>query len=112
MRPAAKYAIVALLHRAGPAGVWEYDLYSRLRPHFEEGGLHGIREDLISLSTVGWVTHVDEREHAGALLRRYALGDHIRSFVEYQLDLPALFAWLDAQDASPQAGTRHAQVSA
>ena len=112
MRPAAKYAIVALLHRAGPAGAWEYDLYARLRPRFEEGGLHGMREDLISLSTVGWVTHVDEREHAGALLRRYALGEHIRAFVEYQLDLPALFAWLDGEDGTVPAATRRTQVPA
>jgi hypothetical protein len=112
MRPAAKYAIVALLHRAGSAGVWEYDLYTQLRPRYEDGGLHGIREDLISLSTVGWVTHVDEREHAGALLRRYTLGEHIRAFVEYQLDLSALFAWLDAADERVPAGPRRGQVPA
>ncbi len=79
--------------------MWEHVLHRELRPRYEPTSLYGVREDLVSLSTIGWVHTVDEREHGRALLRRYALADHIRPFVEYQLDLPALFAFLDGVPA-------------
>lgn len=99
MTPSPKYALVALLHRAGPAGVWEHVLHRTLQPLFEPTALYGVREDLVGLSTIGWVHTVDERVHGRSLLRRYALADHIRPFVEYQLDLPALDAFLDGAPA-------------
>jgi hypothetical protein len=106
VNPSPKYALVALLHRAGPAGVWEHALHRELQPRYERSALYGVREDLVSLSTIGWVHTVDERAHGRALLRRYALADHIRSFVEYQLDLPALFAFLDEVPTPVPAGSR------
>lgn len=95
MTPSVKYAIVALLHDVGAPGMWEHDVHRALASRYESGSLHSVREDLVSLSTVGWTVLVDERAHGDALLRRYALAEHIRSFVEYQLDLPALRAWLE-----------------
>lgn len=103
MTPPPKYAVVALLHDAGPAGVWEHVLHRRLLSHYERSDLYALREDLVSLSTIGWVDTVDELEHGTALLRRYALADHIRGFVEYQLDLPAVQRWL-AQGQGSQSG--------
>ena len=94
MKPALKYAAVAVLYATGPDGIWEHELFDRLLTHYRAVELHSLREELVSLSTVGWLHVTNEREYAGQLLRRYALAEHVRPFLRFQLDLDKVMSFL------------------
>lgn len=96
MRPAVKYAATMTLYHAGAEGVWEYDLFDRLTRHYPQAQLSSLREDLVGMSTLGWLDTLEEREYRGNILRRYAMRDDVRPFLEYQLDV-AKFAHLAAE---------------
>jgi hypothetical protein len=87
MKPAPKYTAAALLYRIGAEGIWEYDLFDRLCRAYPAAELRALREDLVGMSTVGWLDVVAERQHSGQILRRYALRPEVRPFLEFQLDL-------------------------
>jgi hypothetical protein len=99
VKPTPKYAVAALLHRAGSQGAWEHELFNRLRPLYEPVALEPMRDDLVGLVTLGWLDTVEEREVGGQLVRRYALSPAIRPFLEYQLDLPRVERFLDGVPA-------------
>jgi hypothetical protein len=90
MKPPVKYAVTTLLYAAEAHGIWEHELFDRLLAHYRTVELRALREDLVSLSTVGWLRITQERVYAGQLLRCYALADHIRPFIRFQLDLDEL----------------------
>ncbi|MGH3504890.1 MAG: hypothetical protein ACRDQA_28940 [Nocardioidaceae bacterium] len=98
MRPAVKYAAVGALYTTTAQGIWEHDLYQRLRGLYSRADLQALREDLVSMSTVGWLQIVEERDHRGQLLRKYALADHIRPFIRFQLRLDEVLAFLSGED--------------
>ncbi|GHJ33842.1 MULTISPECIES: hypothetical protein [Streptomyces] len=87
MTPAPKFQAAMTLYHLGGQGVWEHHLFRALQQHYRESELSGLREDLIGLSTVGWLRIVEQREHRGQILRRYALAPSARRLVEHQLDL-------------------------
>ncbi|HEX4361600.1 MAG TPA: hypothetical protein VH141_28965 [Pseudonocardia sp.] len=93
MKPATKYAAALALYRQ-EGGRWEYELFDELRRHFPEHELQALREDLVGMSTLGWLDIVEQREHSGQILRRYALRPEVRPFLEYQLDLGKIAAAL------------------
>lgn len=105
MKPAVKYAAVGALYTTGADGVWEHEIYQRLRARYSRADLASLREDLVSMNTVGWLRIIEERDHRGQLLRRYALSDHIRPFVRFQLRLDDVIGFLsgDAPDAAEPA---------
>lgn len=96
MKPATKYAATGVLYRTGSAGIWEYEIFRRLRAHYPATELQSLREDLVGMNTVGWLTIIEEREHRGQLLRRYALADGIRPFLRFQLRIDDILAFLDS----------------
>jgi hypothetical protein len=110
MKPPLKYAVATVLYATDAHGIWEHELFDRLLAHYRAVELRALREELVSLSTVGWLHIVEEREYAGQLLRRYALADHIRPFIRFQLDLDKLLGQL-GMDAG-RAGTSAAQDGA
>jgi hypothetical protein len=87
MKPAPKYQAAMILHRIGDRGMWEHHLFGVMLQHYREADLLGLREDLIGMSTVGWLDILEQREHAGQILRRYALKESGRRVITYQLDL-------------------------
>jgi hypothetical protein len=87
MKPAPKYQAAMTLHHVGSDGMWEHHLFGVMLQHYKEQELAGLREDLIGLSTVGWLDILEQREHDGQILRRYALRTSARRLVEYQLNL-------------------------
>jgi hypothetical protein len=89
MKPAPKYQAAMTLHRVGGEGMWEHHLFGVMLQHYRDVELSGLREDLIGMSTVGWLDVLEQREHKGQILRRYALKDSSRRLIEYQLDLAA-----------------------
>jgi hypothetical protein len=93
MKPATKYAAALALYRQETAR-WEYELFDELRRHYPEHELQALREDLVGMSTLGWLDIIEQREHAGQILRRYALRPEVRPFLEYQLDLDKIAAAL------------------
>lgn len=111
MKPAVKYAAVAALYRSDTSGIWEHQIFQRLLSVYPRHQLRALREDLISLSTVGWLVIVEEVEYRGQLLRRYALGEHIRPFVRFQLNVDRLIADL-GWDSVGDAASSGAPVSA
>jgi hypothetical protein len=94
MKPAVKYAAVGVLYAAGPEGIWEQEIYTGLRFRYSRSALQSLREDLVSMRTVGWLQIIQEADHHGQLLRKYALADHIRPFVRYQLRINDVLAFL------------------
>lgn len=94
MKPPLKYAVTTVLYATDAHGIWEHELFDRLLAHYRAVELRALREELVSLSTVGWLHIDEEREYAGQLLRRYALADHIRPFIRFQLDLDKLLGQL------------------
>jgi hypothetical protein len=94
MKPAVKYAAVGVLYATGPEGIWEHEIYAGLRSRYSRSALQSLREDLVSMRTVGWLQITQEAEHHGQLLRKYALTDHIRPFVRYQLRINDILAFL------------------
>lgn len=106
MKPAVKYAAVGVLYAAGPEGIWEHEIYAGLRSRYPRSALQPLREDLVSMRTVGWLQIIEEAEHRGQLLRKYALADHIRPFVRYQLHIDDVVAVL------PGSGTPEAAATA
>jgi hypothetical protein len=110
MKPPLKYAITTVLYATEAHGIWEHELFDRLLAHYRAVELRALREELVSLSTVGWLHIAEEREYAGQLLRRYALADHIRPFIRFQLNLDKLLGQLGtgAGTAGP-AGTAAAE---
>ena len=105
MKPAVKYAAVGVLYAAGPEGIWEHEIYAGLRSRYSRSALQPLREDLVSMRTVGWLRILQEADHHGQLLRKYALADHIRPFVRYQLRIDDVLAFL------PDDGRRTAGVA-
>lgn len=87
MKPAPKYQATMTLYHLGSQGAWEFELFALLRQHYRDSELSSLREDLIGLSTVGWVDVVDHREHRGQILRRYCLAESARPLIAYQLNL-------------------------
>lgn len=87
MKPAPKYQAAMTLYHLGEQGIWEHELFGMLRHHYRDCELTSMREDLIGLSTVGWVDTLDQREHRGQILRRYRLAKSARPLIEYQLNL-------------------------
>ncbi|MBN3454922.1 hypothetical protein [Mycolicibacterium sp.] len=87
MKPAPKYQAAMVLYHQGDQGIWEHHLFSLMRQHYRDSDLTGLREDLIGLSTVGWVDVLDQREHRGQILRQYRLAESARPLIEYQLNL-------------------------
>lgn len=87
MKPAPKYQAAMTLYHLEGQGIWEHHLFSLLRQHYRDSELTGLREDLIGLSTVGWVDVLDQREHRGQILRQYRLAGSARPLIEYQLNL-------------------------
>ena len=94
MKPAVKYAAVGVLYAAGPEGIWEHEIYTELRSRYPRSALQPLREDLVSMRTVGWLQILQEADHHGQLLRKYALAEHIRPFVRYQLKIDDILAFL------------------
>jgi hypothetical protein len=105
VKPAVKYAAVGVLYAAGPEGIWEHEIYAGLRSRYSRSALQPLREDLISMRTVGWLEIVQEADHHGQLLRKYALADDIRPFVRFQLRIDNVLAFL------PGSGTRPAETA-
>lgn len=87
MKPAPKMQAVMVLYHLGEDGLWEHHMFGALRRHYGDAELSGLREDLVGLSTVGWLDVLEHRSHRGHLLRRYRLAASARRLVEYQLDL-------------------------
>lgn len=87
MKPAPKYQAAMTLYHLADRGIWEHQLFGLLRQHYAEHELAGLREDLIGMSTVGWLDTIEQRTHRGQILRRYRLTDTARPLIEYQLDL-------------------------
>jgi hypothetical protein len=106
MKPAVKYAALGVLYAAGPEGIWEHEIYAGLRFRYPRSALQPLREDLVSMRTVGWLRIIKEADHHGQLLRKYALADHIRPFVRYQLRIDDVLAFL------PGGNTRAAAAEA
>lgn len=104
MKPAVKYAAVAALHSAGPNGLWEHELFSRLKQHYRNSELVSLREDLVGLATVGWLRATEESLHEDQLLRRYALVEGIRPVAEFQLDLHDIESALGNSSPAAAAG--------
>lgn len=77
------------LYHLGADGIWEHELFGLLRQHYRDPELAGLREDLIGMSTVGWLDTLEQRTHRGQILRRYRLADTARPLIEYQLNLDA-----------------------
>jgi hypothetical protein len=75
------------LYHLGAPGIWEHRLFGLLRRHYRDVELSGLREDLVGMSTVGWLDVLELREHRGHILRRYALAPSARPLIEYQLNL-------------------------
>jgi hypothetical protein len=89
MKPAPKYQAAMTLHQVGAQGMWEHHLFGVMLQHYRATELSGLREDLIGMSTVGWLDILEQREHSGQILRKYALRDSGRRLIEYQLNLDA-----------------------
>jgi hypothetical protein len=87
MKPAPKFQAAMTLYDLDERGIWEHRLFGVLQQHYPAAELSGLREDLIGLSTVGWLKIIEQREHHGQILRKYALEHAARRLVEYQLDL-------------------------
>ena len=87
MKPAPKYQAAMTLYHLGRPGIWEHHLFLLLRQHYRDSELMSLREDLIGLSTVGWVDVLDQREHRGQIVRQYRLAESARPLIEYQLNL-------------------------
>lgn len=75
------------LYHLGHQGIWEHHLFSLLRQHYRDNELMGLREDLIGLSTVGWVDVLNQREYRSQIIRQYRLAESARPLIEYQLNL-------------------------
>ncbi|MGW3485556.1 hypothetical protein [Rhodococcus rhodochrous] len=87
MKPAPKYQAAMTLYRLGDRGIWEHRLFGVLRQHYRDSELSGLREDLIGMSTVGWLDTLEQLEHRGQILRCYRLAASARPLIEYQLNL-------------------------
>ncbi len=110
MKPAVKYAAVGVLYAAGPEGIWEHEIYGELRSRYPRSALQPLREDLVSMRTVGWLRILQESDHHGQLLRKYALADHIRPFVRYQLHIDTVLAFLPGGGGRPAAETEGQRI--
>src|SRR3978361_766283 len=89
MKPAPKYQAAMTLHQVGAEGMWEHHLFGVMLQHYRDVELSGLREDLIGMSTVGWLDVLEPRQHNGRILRGYALKHPSRRLIEYQLNLDA-----------------------
>lgn len=85
MKPSTKFAAVRVLHEAGDEGLWEHEVFGRLEGEYPATELAGLRDQLVGLSSIGWLEVLDEAEYQGIAMRRFALYPSMRSFVEYQL---------------------------
>ncbi|MHA7984470.1 hypothetical protein ACX9R5_01575 [Rathayibacter sp. CAU 1779] len=90
MKPSPKYATCALLYYLDADGMWEYDIFASLERSYPSGQLTSLREELVGLSTLGWLDTVEQKESRGRILRRYRLHASIRPVIEYQLKLEKL----------------------
>ena len=90
MKPAFKYAIISLLYKAGEEGMWEYDIYDILKGKYEKAALCGLREDLISFNTIGWLSVVAIREYEGKILRKFRFQQRHKPFIDYHMDVDKL----------------------
>ncbi|WP_155836194.1 hypothetical protein [Alicyclobacillus herbarius] len=90
-KPSIKYAVISLLCQE-PEGLWEHEIYERLRGHYAKANLCCIREELTSFSTVGWIETAAIAEYKGELIRKFKLVDSHRAFIHYQLDASNLLA--------------------
>jgi len=87
VKPAPKYQAAMTLYHLGNRGIWEHRLFGVLRQHYRDSELSGLREDLIGMSTVGWLDTLEQREHRGQILRFYRLAESARPLIAYQLNL-------------------------
>ncbi|MCW2859784.1 MAG: hypothetical protein JWP48_1492, partial [Actinoallomurus sp.] len=55
MKPPLKYAVATVLYATDAHGIWEHELFDRLLAHYRAVELRALREELVSLSTVGWL---------------------------------------------------------
>jgi hypothetical protein len=85
MKPSTKFAAVRVLYHAGDEGLWEYEIFRRLESEYASAELATVRDELVGLSSVGWLNVPAQREQRGVLFRKYALFPSTRTFVEGQL---------------------------
>jgi hypothetical protein len=104
MKPSPKYAACVLLYHLEDRAVWEYEIFEALERVYPPGQLNSLREDLVGLSTLGWISTAEQKEYRGRILRSYALNANVRPVLEYQLRL-ASFDDIMRQAGIPIRGT-------
>jgi len=88
MKPAVKYTIFSILYASEEKGIWEYDIYQKLKPVYGTASISKLREVLVEFATKSWVDIVTQKLYGEEVLRKYKLQNRHREFLEYQLGPP------------------------
>ncbi|MFD1707884.1 hypothetical protein ACFSCZ_14250 [Siminovitchia sediminis] len=84
MKPPLKFALYAVLYNSGD-GIWEYEIYQKLKNHYHPRALSKLRSILLELHNKSWTDEVDAEVYGETIFRKYKLQERHREFVEYQL---------------------------
>ncbi len=85
MKPPLKFALFSVLY-AADSGIWEYEIYEMLKPHYTQRALSKIRSILIEFQNKSWTHEMDVVRHQDTILTKYRLQDRHREFIQYQLE--------------------------
>src|SRR5699024_4273920 len=80
-----KYSVFAVLF-CFKEGLWEYEVYEKLSPHYNSRSLSKIRSILLELQNKSWTQELEYEFFEKSLLRKYKLQERHREFISYQIN--------------------------
>lgn len=84
MKSPLKFSLFSVLFLCED-GIWEYEIYEKLKKHYNKRALSKIRSILLELHNKSWTDEVDQEIYEGSIIRKYKLQNRHREFVEYHL---------------------------
>lgn len=84
MKPPLKFALYSVLYTSKD-GIWEYEIYQKLKSHYNPRALSKLRSILLELHNKSWTDEVDAEVYRETIFRKYKLQERHREFVDYQL---------------------------
>ncbi|HLQ82810.1 MAG TPA: hypothetical protein VK121_03040 [Pseudogracilibacillus sp.] len=79
-----KYSVFAVLYYF-EEGLWEYEVYEKLKPHYNSRSLSKIRSILLELQNKSWTQELNYEFYEENLLRKFKLQKRHREFIYYQI---------------------------
>lgn len=84
MKSPLKFSLFSVLYLCED-GIWEYEVYDKLKKHYNQRALSKVRSILLELHNKSWTDEVDQEFYKGSIIRKYKLQARHRDFVDYHL---------------------------